>query len=315
MILMVSTIGGAGITATWPTTQVYGPAMATESTLELPSGRVIGYADFGAVGDRAVLWCHGGPGCRLSPAYTAPEAGEAGIRLIGIDRPGYGWSTPQPGRTIAGWVDDALAVADHLGVERFATIGTSTGGAYALALAALAPDRVTGAVACCAMTDMRHAPARATMSRPHALAVWEAGSRAEAIEAAVASHGIDGSKIVESADGPPPPESDIAMMLGAWGRHWATALPEMFAHGLEGYADDRLADGGGWTSFDVADISCPVIVLQGDADVIVDPIQARHTASIVPGAELRLVNGAGHFSIEDQIVSTLIDLETRSGHQ
>jgi len=263
--------------------------MATDGTIQVPDGRTVGFADFGNPGQTAVLWCHGGPGCRLGPVYVAPTAVDERIRLIGIDRPGYGLSTAQPGRSIADWVGDALAVADHRSIDSFATIGLSTGGAYALAVAALAADRVTGAVVCCSLTDMRHDPARNTMSRPHALAVWEAGDRDAAMAAAEASHGIDGTKIIESADGPPLPPSDQAMLQHPWGRHWMAALPDMFAHGVEGYTDDRLADGDGWTTFNVADISCPVIVLHGSADVIADPIHARHTASIVANAELRIV--------------------------
>ena len=98
----------------------------------------------------AVLWCHGGPGSRLEPAALAPAAAEAGLRIIGIDRPGYGLSSPNPERTIADWVPDGLAVADALGIDQFVTVGCSTGGAYALALAALVPARVLGVVACCA---------------------------------------------------------------------------------------------------------------------------------------------------------------------
>lgn len=286
--------------------------MPDEGTIQLRDGRTVGFADFGELGKTAVLWCHGGPGCRLGPAYVAPTAADSGIRLIGIDRPGYGLSTPQPGRSIADWVGDALAVADHLDIDSFATIGLSTGGAYALAVASLAADRVAGAVVCCSMTDMRHGPARNTMSGPHALAVWEASDRGAAMAAAEASHGIDGTKIIESADGPPLPSSDQAMLQHPWGQHWVAALPEMFAQGVEGYTDDRLADGGGWTTFDVDDITCPVIVLHGSADVIADPIHARHTASIVADAELRIVPGAGHFSIEDHIVPALVDLRRRA---
>ncbi len=110
----------------------------------------------------------------MEPARLGDEAAEAGLLLIGIDRPGYGMSTPCPGRTIAGWVPDALAVADELGTTKLVAVGESTGGAYALALAALVPDRVLGVVACCAMTDMRWEGARCTMSRPHCHAVWDA---------------------------------------------------------------------------------------------------------------------------------------------
>jgi len=84
----------------------------------------VGFADYGIPGATAVLWCHGGPGSRLEPAYLRRVAREAGLRIIGIDRPGYGLSTPQPGRTIAGWVPEALAVADHLGIGSFAAVGS-----------------------------------------------------------------------------------------------------------------------------------------------------------------------------------------------
>jgi pimeloyl-ACP methyl ester carboxylesterase len=283
-----------------------------DRTIRLASGRTVGFADHGRPDGTAVLWCHGGPGSRLEPAYVAPAAAEAGLRLVGIDRPGYGLSTPEPGRTIAGWVPEALAVVDHLGIDRFVTVGISTGGAYALAVAALAPERVLGVVPCCSMTDMRHQPSRDTVSRPHAHAVWDAPDRPSAMAAAVASHGIDGSRIVESAEGPPLAPSDLAMLVDhPFGRHWMAAVPAMFAQGLEGYTDDRLADGGGWTSFDVADVACPVIVLHGAADVIADPVHARHTAAIVPGAELRVVDDLGHFSIEDRLVPAILDVLAR----
>ncbi|HKY13828.1 MAG TPA: alpha/beta hydrolase, partial [Microthrixaceae bacterium] len=126
-----------------------------EGVFERSDGRDVGWADHGEPGDTAVLWCHGGPGSRHEPAYVAGRARAAGLRLVGIDRPGYGWSDPRPGRTIAGWVPDGIAVADELGIDTFLTIGVSTGGAYSLALAAMHPDRVSGVVACCAMTDMR----------------------------------------------------------------------------------------------------------------------------------------------------------------
>lgn len=122
--------------------------------MQLADGRTVGFADYGPTGATGVLWCQG-PGSRLEPAHVAAKATEAGFRLVGIDRPGYGTSTPRPARTIAGWVPEALTVADHLGIDQFVTVGVSTGGAYALALAALAPERVLGVVACCSMTDAR----------------------------------------------------------------------------------------------------------------------------------------------------------------
>jgi pimeloyl-ACP methyl ester carboxylesterase len=133
---------------------------------------------------------------------------------------------------------------------------------------------------------MRFKPARDTMSRPHVLDVWEAEDRNAAMAAAVVAHGIDGTKIIKSADGHPLPNADLAMLNHPWDRCWMEALPHMFVQGVEGYTDDRLADRAGWTTFDVGKIRCPVIVVHGNDDVIADPIHAHHTASIIPGAEL-----------------------------
>jgi pimeloyl-ACP methyl ester carboxylesterase len=96
-----------------------------------------------------------------------------------------------------------------------------------------------------------------------------------------------------------------------WGRHWTAAVPAMFAQGLTGYTDDRLADGPGWVTFDVANITSPVIVLHGARDVICDPIHARHTAATVPNAELRMIDDRGHVSVEDHIMPTIIDILAR----
>jgi pimeloyl-ACP methyl ester carboxylesterase len=286
-----------------------------DHTITNSDGRTIAFADFGPAGGAPVIWCHGGPGCRLDPGYVAPRATAAGLRLIGIDRPGYGGSDPQPGRTIADWVADALAVADRLTIDRFVTVGLSTGGAYALATAALAPDRVAGAVPCCSLTDVRYEPARSTMSRPHTLAVWEAPDREAAIEAAVASHGLDGSRIMAAAEeeGLSLPACDQAMLPTAWGREWMEHVPAMFAHGLEGYADDRIADRNGWESFDVADVRCPVVILHGVDDVMARPVHARHTAELIPHAELRILDGHGHFSIEDELVPVLAAVARTGG--
>jgi pimeloyl-ACP methyl ester carboxylesterase len=85
-------------------------------------------------------------------------------------------------------------------------------------------------------------------------------------------------------------------------------FPAMFAQGLEGYADDRLADGPGWGSFDVSRITCPVRVIHGDADTILPVEQAYYTAKIAPGAELRTYPDLGHFSIIGEVLPNLVEM-------
>jgi len=283
-----------------------------ESTIKLAGGRTVGFATYGCPQGTPAIWCHGGPGSRKDPVHRDTEAAKADLLLIGIDRPGYGISTPLPNRTIADWIPDALAVADELGVDKFLTVGESTGGAYALALAALVPDRVLGVVACCSMTDMRYEEARSTMSRAHCQAVWDAPDRPSALAAAIDAHGEGGSKMKGGGMSEALAPTDAALFRDPDWLQEATAIfPEMFAQGLEGYTDDRLADSGGWVTFDVKNITCPVTVLQGEMDRICSVVNAHHTAEIVPNARLVLYEDLGHFSIETKLIATICELLAR----
>lgn len=269
-------------------------------------GRTVGFADYGTSDQTAVIWCHGGPGNRLEPSVAAEAAARADLRLIGIDRPGYGRSTPQPGRTIGGWVADAIAVVDHLGIDRFAVVGMSTGGAYALALAAHT-SRAIAAMACGALSDMRWPEGKAMNVGCHA--VWNARNREEALAIAAVVLGRHGEQLIPPAGPAGLDAPDTALFATpaflAW---WTGVVPEMFTHGVAGYVDDRLADANGWGSFDVAKIACPVTVLHGSSDALAPVANARHTAAIVPGATLRIVEDVGHLSLLPRIVGATSEL-------
>jgi pimeloyl-ACP methyl ester carboxylesterase len=280
-----------------------------DGRLTLADGRTVGYADYGTPGQTPVLWCHGGPGSRLEPSSLGAAASEAGFRIVGIDRPGYGFSTPQPGRAIADWVNDGLTVASHLGIREFLTVGVSTGGAYALALAAATP-RARGVIACCALSDMRSTVLKSRMLENPGMGIWNAQSREAAIAFATDLMGADGSKLFApggAASNLPP--SDMALMADpTFIAGMAAAFPAMFAFGVQGYADDRLADGPGWGSFEVKVIRCPVTVLHGASDSICPAEHARHTASVVPGARLEIRPELGHFSIIAEVLGELARL-------
>jgi pimeloyl-ACP methyl ester carboxylesterase len=172
----------------------------------------------------------------------------------------------------------------------------------------LVPDRVLGVVACCAVTDMRCDKARRTMSVAHAHAVWDAPDRDAALAAAVDAHGINGSKMLDGGMNEALAPSDLSLFRDpAWMKHAMAAFPAMFTHGLEGYADDRLADGGGWTEFDVLTIRCPVTVLHGALDKICPVVNAQHTAEIVPNARLMVYDDLGHFSIVTKVIPAIRD--------
>ena len=107
------------------------------------SARVLGFATYGPDAGRPIFFFHGLPGSRYDARYLLPLADEYNIRLIGIDRPGYGLSSPVVSRAVSDWPGDVLALADHLGIDTFRVIGVSCGGPYALACAAaISPDRL-----------------------------------------------------------------------------------------------------------------------------------------------------------------------------
>ena len=115
----------------------------TDFTVQLRDGRKMGIAAVGPGGDFPILHCHGSGSSRLEVRLLAAATTEVGVRLIGLDRPGIGRSDPKVGYRLLDWPDDVEAVADQLGIERFAIEGVSAGGPYALACAYKIPQRLT----------------------------------------------------------------------------------------------------------------------------------------------------------------------------
>jgi pimeloyl-ACP methyl ester carboxylesterase len=125
-----------------------------ETDLKLSDGRTLHVYDAppdGADPRLVVFWHHGTPNTGVPPEPLFPAAAQHGIRWVSYDRPGYGGSTPHPGRDIASAAADVSSVADALGIRQFAVMGHSGGGSHALACGALLPQQVVGVVCVVAM--------------------------------------------------------------------------------------------------------------------------------------------------------------------
>lgn len=128
------------------------PAPTTAKTkqlnqsLSLRDGRVLGYAEYGSPTGFPLVYFHGFPSSRLEGWGLGSIPYRHGLRVIVPDRPGFGLSSFQPGRRISDWPADVQALASHLGLSRFAILGASGGGPYAVACARGLPHDMLSAV-------------------------------------------------------------------------------------------------------------------------------------------------------------------------
>ncbi|RSD21407.1 alpha/beta fold hydrolase [Amycolatopsis eburnea] len=260
-----------------------------EHDLTLPGGRLRVY-DSGGPGRLTVLWHHGTPNLGAPPGPLLPLGEELGIRWISYDRPGYGGSTPVPGRTVGDAAGYATAVADALGVGRFAVLGHSGGSSHALACAALLPDRVLAAAGLAAVAPFHGEDWFAGMTDPGALRAAVAGRAAkEAYEAAAE---FDPAVFTDA---------DFAVLKGSWS--WLDSVVQP-ALGAVGLIDDDLAYVAPWGA-DPAAITAPLLLVHGEDDRMVPAAHSRWLAARCPRAELRLTPGDGHLSVLDHAAAAL----------
>ena len=262
--------------------------------VRLPDGRIVVVHAAGEPGAPAVLWHHGSPqtGALLEPVVAAAAA--HGLRLAGYGRPGYGGSTPHPGRDVAAAAADVAAIADALGLGRFAVMGASGGGPHALACAALLPERVTAAVTLAGLAPRdRVADWFAGMADPGALRAATRGREARAAFAARRRTSIRPCSRRRTGPRSTAPWAPLGADAGA--AHEA---------GTGGLIDDDVAFAAPW-GFALEDLAAPVLVVHGGEDRMVPPAHADALVRDCPRAELWLRPRDGHVSVLDAIPAAL----------
>src|ERR671917_1931729 len=281
--------------------------MVTETDLKLGDGRTLHAYDTSAndADDRlAVFWHHGSLNVGAPPDPLSPAAEELGIRWVSYDRPGYGGSTPRPDRDVASAAADVSAVADALGVDRFAVVGYSHGGSHALACAALLPERVLGAVSVAGL-----APFGA-----EGLDWFEGfgpGGAAELRAAAAGREALE-KHLTGSGDGPDFTPEDEAALAGEWSWFIDVFDEHALAGGMGGFLDDDLAGVGAW-GFDPADVAAPALFVHGARNRVVPASHGGWLARRVPSAGLWLRPEDGHVSILDRGAAALAWLREQAG--
>jgi pimeloyl-ACP methyl ester carboxylesterase len=280
--------------------------VVTELDLELSDGRTLhAYDTHPGANDRiAVCWHHGTPNIGSPPAPLFAAADQLGLRWVSYDRPGYGGSTPLPGRDIASGAADTAAVADALGIERLAVVGHSGGGPHALACAAVLAARVVAVVSTAGL-----APFDADGLD------WFAGMAASGVASLrAAAEGRAAKERFEASGVEYDPEftpADLAVLEGDWSWLGDVVGPAVAA-GRGGLIDDDLAYVAPW-GCDPAEVAAPVLILHGGRDRVVPSAHGEWLARRCPAAELRLSPEDGHLSILTSAAAALEWLRGQAG--
>ena len=249
-------------------------------------------------------------------AYTpmADAAGERGLRLIICARPGYGDSTPRPGRRVADVTDDVTAVLDELGAPRFVTVGWSGGGPHALACAARLPGRCLAAATMAGVAPFTAegldwlagmGEENVTEFRAAAAGVEQLTDYLDGEAADLAT--ITGPEVADGFGDLVSP-ADKAAATGEFADYLAASFRASVRTGTAGWRDDDLAFISDW-GFTMADVGAgaPVAIWQGDQDMMVPWAHGSWLAAHVPGAAAHLLPGEGHLTLGITSFEAILD--------
>jgi pimeloyl-ACP methyl ester carboxylesterase len=279
--------------------------------LTLADGRQLGYAEYGVPAGTSVFFFPGTPSGRLFHHPDESIAVSVGARIITVDRPGYGLSDFQPGRTLLDWPRDVVQLADGLKLDRFAVAGISGGGPYVAACAFTIPDRLTAAGIVSGVGPTGGPGGIRGMSRERRLGVmvgryipwltrpllWlksnpqrDAGRYFEGI----AAHSSRTDRAILA-------RPEVRPMLI---QNWMDATRA----GLRGYAWETRLFSRPW-GFRLEDIRMQVHLWHGEEDASIPLSLAQHVAQAIPDCHATFVHSEGHFLLLDhwrEILARLI---------
>jgi pimeloyl-ACP methyl ester carboxylesterase len=279
--------------------------------IKLLDGRDLAYEQYGDPDGIPVFLFHGAPGSRLFHPY-AEITKRLGVRLITMDRPGYGGSTFQPRRCILDWPEDIVQLADFLGLARFAVAGHSGGGPHTLACAYALPDRVRVAavLSSAGPVDAPGATEGMTLLNKFGFTfgqyipwpMWRALTwfffRAQA---------GDPAAIVDNDKGKRAPADDAVFNLPGVREICMQSDVEAYRQGLLGYAWEVRLITRPW-GFPLEEIKVPIHLWHGTADDVTSIRMGQYMAKHIPNCKATFCEGEAHMLLVphwEEILTTL----------
>jgi len=279
--------------------------MVRERTVRLESGQKLEVLEGGMAEGLPVFTLHGTPGSRLQYPAFAADAAAKGIRLISYDRPGYGRSSPVPGRRVVDEAAYVAAIADDLGIDRFAVWGWSGGGAPALACAASLPKRVVAAASLAGvapypaegldwpagMGELNVSDFHLALEDPTGFDLKCRKDREELLAAGPDQLAEMWASVFSQVD-----RAALAAEFKELMGFLILQVQEGLKSGHEGMRDDGLSQVRPY-GFDPSSIRVPVQIWQGGQDLMVPFAHGKWLAARVPHADVHLEPDEGHITI------------------
>jgi pimeloyl-ACP methyl ester carboxylesterase len=279
--------------------------MGKEHRVAAGDGRVLQVLERGHPGGEAVLVHNGTPNSRLMYEPDVRLAERQGVRLISYDRPGYGGSSAQPGRTVGDCARDVRAISAALGIERLAVWGISGGGPHALACAALLPDLVpaVGVLASAApwaADGLDYFAGMGELNADDARLFFEdrAAARAKCEQDRVESLELSAEQLHEQLKTLLSP-ADAAVLTGELAQYLVDCMQSGLEPGAEGWWEDDVALLEPW-GFELESIRTPVLLYHGRQDRFVPFAHGEWLAGRIPGVRAELTEDDGHLTLTDR---------------
>jgi len=283
--------------------------VSENETIILSDGRKLGYAEYGDPKGKPLFFFHGVPSSRFQANVLDNVAKKLNVRIISLDRPGYGLSDFKKERKLLDWPDEVSEFADKLQIKRFAIVGVSGGGPYAAVCAYKIPQRLTnvGIVVGLAQTNIKGV--LQGMAFLNKLAWRSYHSFPFLMQVTSAIHFSHVRKII--------PDIFSFLYLAKTDRKQMSKevkedikrnRTEAFRQGKKTTALDLKIYTNDWV-FDLKDIKAKVFLWYGDKDKNVSVNMGKYYASQIPNAKLTIYPNEGHFLIKrhaEEIIKTLV---------
>ena len=275
--------------------------VATARQAQLQDGRRLGFAQFGDADGQPIIFFHDLWGNRNLRHPDDSILARLGIRLIGVDRPGYGMSTRKSGRSLMDVVDDVMLLSKAMKLERFSVLGFSAGGPYALACAYRFPRIVRRCAIVAPLPPMDHEQGFRAVHPFYGRMFQLAGGNESFFRLLMRGFfWFDGQRgpdqfikelggLMSTAD--QAVLSNINLFNSRrdiWG--------EIRSGGSDRLADEMVTLTKPW-GFRLQSISVPVDIWWGEADGFCAPAVGERMAAMIPNAQYRLEPQAGHFML------------------